>query len=122
LRSSVSFRFVCVVVLALLALVFVRTPFHGASERNQHASHLPESFLELASLLTIEDADATTALELIVGFVAGGNRDSEITRELSLSALTCALRNVVGDRIDRSQELRAEAGGDATCRPMERRP
>jgi hypothetical protein len=64
--------------------------------------------LEIASLLTIKDAETATALELIVRFVGGGNRYSEIARELSLSGLTCALGNIVSNHVDRSKEMRAE--------------
>ena len=102
-------------------IVRIGSSLHRSVERREHPFDFPELFLKSSNLVLIKDMKRASALELIVYFVCRSEGNLEVSRELPLTPLARTLRDVVGDRIDCSEELGTKPGGGASDRPPEGR-
>ena len=87
----------------------------------QHPLHFPQLFLKSSNLVLVNDVKRASAFELIVHLERGREGNLEISGELALTPLAGAFRDVVGDRVDRAEELGTETWCGATKRSSEDR-
>ena len=90
-------------------------------EGREHPFDFPELFLKSSNLVLIKNMKRASALELIVYFVCRSECNLEVSRELTLTPLASTLRDIVGDRINCSEELGTKSGRSTSDRPPEGR-
>ena len=100
-------------------IVRIGSSLHRSVEGREHPFDFPELFLKSSNLVLIKNMKRASALELIVYFVCRSECNLEVSRELTLTPLASTLRDIVGDRINCSEELGTKSGRSTSDRPPE---